>query len=408
MKDGLKRFSGLCVLFLAIVLGVGCHRGAPEEQAASPPKQNPARPKVIFAGRPLEMPPLPCASAVLIEPRTNTVLYEQNAHDHRAPASIAKMTLELVVMNEVASGKLALTDSIKASAHASKIGGSQVYLAEGEVFPLEELMQAIVIHSANDACAAVAEHIAGTTDGFVQLMNQEVEALDLKDTHYVNVHGLDDEPGIGNYSSAYDVAEIARELIRYPKILEWSSTIQAPFRGGAFILQNTNKLLGRFEGVDGIKTGYTHKAGFCLCASGERGGFRLISVVMGADSNRHRFDESARLLGLGFNSYMAVPVCKAGDPLGDDVPIAGAKPKMLHPTATEDVTLLVSRPDDRKLKREFVPVKGLHAPIREGTAIGTLRVISGDEVLAEVPAVAPADVAAKGLGAFFRRIFTKG
>jgi serine-type D-Ala-D-Ala carboxypeptidase (penicillin-binding protein 5/6) len=405
MNSGPGRPSAVGLLTLVALLFISGCGGKDRPAPAQAPKKEP---RFIFAGRPLQIPPLPCVSAVLIEPVTNTVLYDQNSHVRRAPASIAKMTLELVTMNEIAGGKLALTDSIKVSGHASKIGGSQVYLAEGEVFPLEQLMQAISIHSANDACSAVAEHIAGTDDGFVQLMNQEVEVLQLNDTHYVNCHGLDDEPGIGNYSCAYDIAQIARELIRFPKILEWSSTIEAPFRGGAFLLQNTNKLLGRFEGIDGLKTGYTEKAGFCLCATGKRSGFRLISVVMGADSNKHRFEETARLMGAGFNSYSVVDVCRAGDALGDEMQIAHAEPKSLKPAAGEDVTLVVSRPDDRKLKKEFIPVKGLKAPIKAGTEIGKLRISSGDQVLAEVPAVAPVDVRATGIRAWLHRMFTKG
>jgi serine-type D-Ala-D-Ala carboxypeptidase (penicillin-binding protein 5/6) len=397
------RLVALCLVVLCLALAAGCGSRAPEP--APPPVDD--TPQVVFAGRPLEIPPLPCASAILIEPQTNTVLYEQNAREHRAPASIVKMTLELVVMREIEDGKLSLSDSIRTSPWASKIGGSQVYLSDGETFPLEEMLRAISIHSANDACAAVAEHVAGTTDGFVQLMNQEVESLKLEDTHYVNVHGLDDEPGEGNYTTAYDIAQIGRELIRFPKILEWSSTIEAPFRGGAFLLQNTNKLLGHFAGLDGLKTGYTKKAGFCLCGTAQRNNVRLISVIMGADSNPHRFSETARLLGAAFNTYAPYAVCRKAESLGDPVPIRGAKVKMIQGVAGRQVTLFLSRPDDRKVKKEFVPVNKLRAPLRAGTVVGTVKVLSGEKLLAEVPALAPSDVAAKGFGAWLGRVFHK-
>jgi D-alanyl-D-alanine carboxypeptidase (penicillin-binding protein 5/6) len=239
-------------------------------------------------------------------------------------------------------------------------------------------------------------------------MNQEAEALSLQDTHYINVHGLDDEPGEGNRTTAYDIAQIGRELMRHQHILDWSSTVEAPFRGGAFLLQNTNKLLGHFAGLDGIKTGYTEKAGFCLCASAERNGLRLISVVLGADSNKHRFDETARLLAAGFNSVTPVLLCRKGDEIGGEVPVKGGKPKVVRANAAREITLVVSRPDDRKLKKEFVPAPGLHAPLKAGASVGKLRVTSGDQVLAEVPAVASADVAATGLGAWLRRAFRKG
>lgn len=361
--------------------------------------------RVIFAGRPVELPRLPCASAILIETGSNRVLHEQNARERRAPASIAKMTLELVVMNEVAAGKLSLDDTVRVSPWASRIGGSQVFLADGEAFPLGELMKAIAIHSANDACVAVAEHLAGNADGFVRLMNQETEVLGLKDTHYVNVHGLDDEPGEGNRTTAYDISQIGRELIRYPHILDWSSTVEAPFRGGSFLLQNTNRLVGRFSGLDGLKTGYTKKAGFCLCATAQRNGFRLLSVILGADTNHDRFEETASLLAAGFNAYAPVRICGKGDPLGDPVPVRGAKVKTVRAVAPGEVTVVVSRPDDRRITKKLVVVETLRAPVRAGTQVGTLRVLAGDALLAEVPAVAAEDIPAAG---WLRRLFSRG
>ena len=364
-------------------------------------------PFLYFAGRPLTRTPLPCVSAVLIEPITNTVLYEQNARASRAPASIVKMTLQLVVLREIEAGRLALTDSIRVSDWASKVGGSQVYLAAGEVFPLEEMMKAIVIHSANDACAAVAEHIAGTTDGFVELMNREVESLGLKDTHYVNVHGLDDEPGEGNRTTAYDIAQIGRELIRYPKVLEWSSIEKTPFRDGAFLLENTNHLIGRFEGCDGLKTGFTDTAGFCLCATAQRNGLRLISVVLGCDANRERFSESSELLASGFNSYSVVAGTTAGADLKEKVEVRDGKPKLVSAVGGETATVLVSRPDDRGIARRFVPLPKLRAPLAQGDVVGSIQIMSGDKVLAELPAVTPTEVPATGFAALLRRVTGK-
>jgi serine-type D-Ala-D-Ala carboxypeptidase (penicillin-binding protein 5/6) len=389
-------------MLLVALLAVAC--GGRGKEATPPPVVSDSA-RVVFAGRPIDLTPLPCVSAILIEPHSNQVLFEQNTRARRAPASIAKMTLELVVMNEVAAGRLSLDDTIRVSPWASKIGGSQVFLAEGEAFPLGELMQAIAIHSANDACVAVAEHVAGTPDGFVRLMNQEVESLGLKDTHYVNVHGLDDEPGEGNYTTAFDISQIGRELIRYPHILDWSSTAEAPFRGGAFLLQNTNKLVGHFSGLDGLKTGYTRKAGFCLCATAARNGFRLLSVVLGAATDRDRARESASLLAAGFNTYAPVRICGKGDPLGDPVPVRGAKVKTVRAVAPGDVTVVVSRPDDRRITKVLVPTKTLRAPVRAGTQVGTLRVLAGDAVLTEVPVVAAEDIPAAG---WLRRLVSRG
>lgn len=406
LTSRLERIAlGILAAGLAVLLATGCGRQAPEP----PPAALMETPQVAFGGRPLEIPALPCASAILMEPVSGQVLYEQNAHERRAPASIAKMTLELVVMREIAERRLALSDSISVSAWASQIGGSQVYLAEREVFPLETMMKAIAIHSANDACVAVAEHVAGTTDGFVRLMNQEAEALRLESTHYVNVHGLDDEPGEGNSTTAYDIATVARELIRFPEILRWSSTIQEHFRppdekNPGFLLENTNKLLGNFSGLDGLKTGYTNKAGFCLCATAERNGMRLISVVLGATSNRERFGETASLLAAGFNSYTPVRVGKKGEAVGEPVPIKGGKRAAMAGVAPHDFTVILSRPDDRRMEKKVVPLDGLRAPIRAGQRIATLQVSTAGTVRAEMPIVAQEDVPRAGfLARLFRR-----
>jgi len=402
-------FGALVLLGLASDCG---HKGTEAEKAHGPAALLSDSARVVFAGRPLEIPPIPCASALLVEAESGKVLYEQNAHERRAPASIAKMTLELVVMREVEEGRLKLEDSIRVSAWASQIGGSQAYLAENEVFTLEKMMRAIVIHSANDACTAVAEHIAGTTDGFVRLMNQEVELLGLENTHYVNVHGLDDEPGEGNHTTAADIAQVARELVRHPHILDWSSTVEEWFRDPGdgtegFKLQNTNKLVGQFSGLDGLKTGYTSKAGFCLCATARRNGVRLISVILGAHSNRDRFQETAALLSAGFNGYLPVRVCKKGDPIpgADAVPVRGGKAKTVSAVAPSDFTVVVSRPDDRRLEKRFVPAENLRAPVRAGQAVGTLQVLSGGDIIAETQVAAAGDVPAAG---FLRRLFGRG
>lgn len=401
----------ILLLLVGTMLLGGCAKGDRDAVAGVPPAQaaaaRAATPTVQFAGRPLQHQPLPCASAILIEPESNTVLYEQDPHALRAPASIVKMTLELVVLREIEAGRLALTDSIRVSDWASNIGGSQVYLAEGEVFPLEELMKAIVVHSANDACVAVAEHIAGTADGFVELMNREVAELGLTDTHYVNVHGLDDEPGEGNRTTAYDIAQIGRALIRYPKVLEWSSIEKTPFRDGGFILENTNKLIGRFEGCDGLKTGFTDEAGFCLCATAERGGLRLISVVMGCNANRDRFAENAELLAAGFNSYSLVAGITQGADLKETVRVRDGDPKQVAAVGGPTTSILVSRPDDRAISRRFVPLAKLRAPLAQGDPVGVIQVLSGDKVLAELPAVTPAEVRMTGFAALFRSLTGK-
>jgi serine-type D-Ala-D-Ala carboxypeptidase (penicillin-binding protein 5/6) len=355
----------------------------------------------------IEVSPVRGVSAILIEPTTGEVLYEQSADLPRAPASVAKLMLELVVLERVQSGALRLDEPVTVSAWASKIGGSQVYLAEGEVFPLEELLRAIVIASANDACVAVAEHVAGTADGFVDLMNIRARELGLSNTHYINVHGLDDEPGEGNVTSARDISTIARRLVGMPHVLDWSSTQEAPFRNGEFKLQNTNKLLGDFAGLDGLKTGYTTKAGFCLCATAERKGLRLISVVMGAESNRMRFQETARLLGAGFAQLRKNTVLAEGAPIQGGVPVKGGRKSIVDAITAGPLTVIL--PNNAKPPEPIlVPRKGLCAPIARGDTVGTVELRLEEGMVVRTPVLAATELKKATIFQAIARLFGGG
>jgi D-alanyl-D-alanine carboxypeptidase (penicillin-binding protein 5/6) len=346
-------------------------------------------------------------SAILIEPTTGEVLFEQSADLPRAPASVAKLMLELIVLERVQRGELRLDEPVQVSAWASKIGGSQVYLAQGEVFPLEELLRAIVIPSANDACVAVAEHIAGTADGFVDLMNIRARELGLTGTRYVNVHGLDDEPGEGNVTCARDISTIARHLVAMPHVLDWSSTQEAPFRDGKFKLQNTNKLLGGFPGLDGLKTGYTRKAGFCLCATAQRKGMRLISVVMGAESNKMRFQETAHLLGAGFAQLRQNTVLAAGAPIPGGVPVKGGRKSIVDAVAAAPLAVIL--PSSAKAPDPIlVPKKGLRAPVAKGDTVGTVELRLEEGFVVRAPVVAAAGVKKATVFQTIARLFGGG
>jgi D-alanyl-D-alanine carboxypeptidase (penicillin-binding protein 5/6) len=253
---------------------------------------------------------------------------------------------------------------------------------------------------------AVAEQIAGSTDGFVAMLNHEAEALGLTNTHYDNVHGLDDDPTTANYTTAHDIAQLGRALLRFPEVLTWSSTTRSPFRDGNFILENTNKLLGDFPGLDGLKTGYTHKAGFCLCATAKRDDLRFLSVVMGCESNRERFRTSKEALGRAFGSYVRYPVCSEGDELGR-LPVMAGKTDSVSVRAPRDLTLIVSRPDDRYLETRLIPAQEIVAPVGEGQIVGNLQVRKGEEVVAEIPVVAAEAVEGGGIASWIRRRFDR-
>ena len=258
-------------------------------------------------------------------------------------------------------------------------------------------MQAIAIPSANDACVAVAEHIAGSVDGFVSMMNARARELGLKNTHCVNVHGLDDTPRSDrNLTTAYDLAQIARTLVGYPKTLEWSSTRIKPFRDGEFMLYTTNKLLGKFRGMDGLKTGYTQRAGSCLVASAERQDMRLISVIMGAKKERIRDRETARLLSWGFNTFARVPVAEAGESVGRVALDWGMEPEV-HVQIADTATAVLSLVQERQLRRELELPKLHPAPVKAGDELGHIKITLGDSLLAQIDLVAGKSVERMGL-----------
>lgn len=328
-------------------------------------------------------------AGILIEAASGTVLFEKNPHLKAPPASMTKMMLILLVAERVRDGSLRWDDPITASAWASKIGGSQVYLKQGEVFPLSEMMQAIMIHSANDASAAVAEAVAGSSEAFVDLMNERAKQLGMNDTTYRSVHGL--PPGKGqqpDISSAQDLATVAREVVKFPDVMKWAGTKEAPFRHGAMTLTNTNRLVRETSWVDGLKTGYYREAGFNVTATGQRDGMRLISVILGAPQKRDCFAEAGKLLTKGFADYKAMVTLKKGDTVANDVAVKGGTPRFVRVIAGDSVSVLAKRSEKRKFSVELALSGDVHAPLKVNDSIGEVLVKDGDVVVGRVPALA--------------------
>jgi D-alanyl-D-alanine carboxypeptidase (penicillin-binding protein 5/6) len=328
-------------------------------------------------------------SAVVMDAGSGEVLFEKDAHRQNPPASMTKMMLMLIVAERVRDGGLHWDDRITTSAWASKVGGSQVYLKEGEVFSLSEMMEAIAIHSANDASVAVAEAVAGSSDAFVELMNQRAKDLGMRDTLYHSPHGL--PPGRGqeaDSSSAYDMALVARELVKLPEILKWSGTKEAPFRDGAMTLTNTNRLVRETGWVDGLKTGYYREAGFNVTATARRDNLRLIAVVMGAPQKRDCFGEAARLLTKGFGEYKALPAVRKGDVVANDVAVKDGKPGFVRVIAGENLNVLSKRTDKPNFSIKLVLAGDVQAPLSANARVGDVVVKEGDTVVGKVPALA--------------------
>jgi D-alanyl-D-alanine carboxypeptidase (penicillin-binding protein 5/6) len=295
---------------------------------------------------------------------------------------MVKMMTTLIVMEKIQEGAFHLTDTVTASRWAAQMGGSQIYLKEGETFTIEDLLKATMIHSANDAATALAEHVAGSADAFVDLMNDKAEQLGLKETHYYSVHGLPAAPGQkDDQMSAYDLAMLGRELLKIPETAKWAATIQEPFRDGQFTLVNPNHLLRQFPGADGIKTGFHNKAGFCVTGSAKRGELHLIVVVMGSTNKRDCFTSAAQILNQGFSAYrMLVPVKQGGD-VGKDAPVKGGVVDRVALTATSDVRVLVKRGEEKKVQVEVNVPDRVSAPVKAGQVVGEIVVkLDGAEV----------------------------
>jgi serine-type D-Ala-D-Ala carboxypeptidase (penicillin-binding protein 5/6) len=337
--------------------------------------------------------PPPIESALLMEAETGAILYEKDIHKQRAPASMVKMMLMLITMEKIRTGELHMSESINASAHASRMGGSQVYLRDGETFTLEEMLKAIAIASANDACVAVAEHISGTVEGFLNLMNERAQALSMADSHFATVHGLPPANGHpGDVTSAHDLAILARELTKYPEVLAWGGLKEDSLRDGKFILTNTNKLVYHFPGVDGIKTGFHAQAGFNITATAQRDGLRMIAVVMGAPSSTARFDEAKRLLAMGFNTYRKVLFVRKDTPVGPEIQVSGSTVRRIRAVAQEDVAIVVKRGVEKQLVTDVQVPKDLPAPAYRGQVIGEVRVKHQDQILSKTAAVIPEEI----------------
>jgi D-alanyl-D-alanine carboxypeptidase (penicillin-binding protein 5/6) len=345
--------------------------------------------------------------ALLTEASTGRVLFEKNADQPHPPASITKVMTMLLVMEAIDRGDIHLDDVVTVSARAAKTGGSQVYLKEGEQMSVDDLLKAVAIHSANDACVALAEHVSGVVEAFVDSMNDKARELGMKNTVFHTPHGLPPDPGQEpDMTTARDITIMARELIlKHPMILKYTGTAHDSLRGGAFRLDNTNKLVGRVAGVDGLKTGYFREAGFGLAATASRNGLRLISVVLGAKTNAQRTTDSAKLLNYGFSTLRSYLAVKKGQALGE-VPVPKGRTEKVATEAREDLRVLLRRGDERRLTQEIHPLAALSAPVAAGQTVGWVVVSLDGKVVGRAAAVAKAPVEKANLIIrFFRWLF---
>lgn len=326
-------------------------------------------------------------SAILMEPYTKEILYESNSDEKLAPASITKIMPLLLVMEAIDRGDITLETVITASEHACSMGGSQIWLEPGESMTVDELLKATVIASANDACVALGEHISGSEEGFVALMNERAKELGMNSTNFVNCTGLDAE---GHLTTAHDVAIMSSELIKHELIKKYSTVWMDSLRNGESELVNTNKLVRFYEGTTGLKTGTTSIAKYCLSATAKRNGMELVAVVMAGDTSNDRFNGAKKLLDFGFANYSFNTI--DADLKETEVSVSKGTAKKIKVEAKEELNLLLPKQSKEEIERQVEWEKNITAPIKKGQTLGYVNVYVGEEELGRLKIIASEDM----------------
>ena len=322
-----------------------------------------SEPRMTFS---LENLDLSAKSAVLMEESTGQILYEEEADEKRSIASITKIMTLLLIMEALKDNKIKLTDTVTASENAKSMGGSQIWLKSGETMIVEDLIKAVVIVSANDAAVALAEHICGTEDNFVKNMNKKAKELNLNNTHFKNCTGLDEE---GHFSTAKDIATMARELIKYKEIFKHTTTWMDYLRDGKSLLVNTNKLIKSYRGITGLKTGTTEDAGCCICATARRKGTGLIAVILGCEKSEDRFKDAEKLLDYGFNNFSFVTPKLDTINLSPIKVLKGIK-QNIKLEVLKDKKILIPKGSEKEVTSTVEIKDAVCAPLAKGQALG--------------------------------------
>lgn len=331
-------------------------------------------------------------SAILVDNLSGKVLYEKNADEKLAPASMTKLASMLMVMEAIDNGNLKFEDKVTISEEAANMGGSQVFLQAGEVYTVYDLLKSVAIASGNDAVVALAEKIGGSQSGFVDMLNKRLKEIGATNTNFVNAHGLDAE---GHYSTARDMSIIARELLKHPKILEFTSIYEEYLEkndGSRIWLVNTNKLVRFYDGVDGLKTGFTKTAGYCLTATASKNNFRLISVVMGEDTSENRSSDTVKMLNYGFNTFKINIIKTKGESLGK-VRVERGKQDKANIVLLNDATEILKNTDPVTEYSFNLKVNKIKAPVKVGDIVGTAEIIDSEgNIVDEVDVTVEKDI----------------
>lgn len=346
---------------------------------------------------------LSCPSAILMDSSTGTVLYEKDSHSRRPLASVTKIMTMLLAMEAIDDGKLGYDDMITGSAYAKSMGGSTIFLDEGEQLSVRDILKGIAVSSGNDAAVAMAEHIGGSCENFVSMMNERATQLGMADTHFVNCNGLPDE---GHYSTAYDIALMSRELMRHDGIFEFTTIWMDSLRGGAFTLSNTNKLIRFYDGATGLKTGSTDEAKFCISATAKRDNMHLIAVVMAAPTSKQRSADASKLLNYGFANYAVIPLAIKGEEAAR-LHIEKGKDGETPLACAENLDYLCKKGEQPEIEHTPIFEENLCAPCAEGERAGELIIKSGDRELGRCDLIFAENVPRMTYGGIFSAMISK-
>jgi len=346
---------------------------------------------------------LNCKSALLMEASTGEIIYEMNSHDRLEPASVTKIMTMLLAMEALENGRITLDDKVTISRKASKMTGTCLLLEEGEIRTVNDLLIGIAVESANDASVAMAEHIAGSEEEFVRMMNDKAKELGMADTTFKNCHGLHEE---GHVSSAHDIGIMSRELLKHEKIFDYISIYMTKVTVGkknnvVRELANKNKMVRFYDDVDGIKTGYTEKAMYCISATAKRNNLRFISVIMGAPSTGSRNNDARKLLDYGFANYSTYEVGKKGDVIKTLEVLKGNKSRV-NAIIENDANVLIKKGEEKLIEKKIVIPEKVSAPLSKGDKLGKIVIIKNGETLQSIPVVAQDDVSK---ASFFNNIY---
>lgn len=339
-------------------------------------------------------------AAILVEVNTGEVIYEKNMNEKVAVASLTKMMSQLIILENIESGNLTWDEKVKASSNAAGYGGTQIYLQPGEEMTVRDLMKGISMASANDATVALAERIAGTEEAFVKMMMAKAKELGLQNTNFVNPTGLDEE---NHYSTAYDLSIIARELMKHEQIFEFTSLYEDYLRvdtSNKFWLVNTNKLVRFYEGADGLKTGFTDNAKYCMAVTAKRNGMRLLAIILGEEVSKVRNAETTALLDYGFNLY-EVNILKEKGTVVDKVKFEKGNIQEAEIITKDEISILKKKNDENKQYTEKIEMNELTLPITKDTVVGKLKVLDGSTLIGEYDLVINQDIKKKNMISLF-------